>query len=83
MARNVELSRKTAETDIWLKLEVDGSGRSAVNTGTGFFDHMLTLLSKHGLMDLEIKAEGDLEVDASHGRRRGYRFRTSTQTGAG
>ena len=66
MARNVELSRKTAETDIWLKLEVDGSGRSAVNTGTGFFDHMLTLLSKHGLMDLEIKAEGDLEVDAHH-----------------
>lgn len=66
MDRKAELSRKTAETDIWLKLDVDGSGRYAAETGIGFFDHMLSLLSKHSLMDLEIKAKGDLDVDAHH-----------------
>jgi imidazoleglycerol-phosphate dehydratase len=66
MARSVELSRKTAETDITLKLDLDGSGRSVTDTGIGFLDHMLTLFSKHGLMDLEVKASGDLNVDAHH-----------------
>ena len=66
MARNAELGRKTAETDVWLKLEADGSGKSVIDTGIGFFDHMLVLLSKHSLMDLEIKASGDLDVDAHH-----------------
>lgn len=66
MARKTELGRKTAETDIWLKLDLDGSGRCVADTGIGFFDHMLTLLSKHGLLDLEIRAKGDLEVDAHH-----------------
>ena len=66
MARNAELGRKTAETDVWLKLEADGSGKSVIDTGIGFFDHMLVLLSKHSLMDLEIKASGDLYVDAHH-----------------
>jgi imidazoleglycerol-phosphate dehydratase len=60
------LSRKTAETDISLRLGIDGSGSSSVDTGVGFLDHMLTLFSKHGLMDLEIKASGDLQVDAHH-----------------
>ncbi|HOQ06518.1 MAG TPA: imidazoleglycerol-phosphate dehydratase HisB [Clostridiales bacterium] len=66
MARKTELSRKTAETDIRLKLDVDGSGAYVTETGIGFFDHMLALLSKHSLMDLEIRAEGDLDVDAHH-----------------
>lgn len=66
MSRNAALSRKTAETDISLKLNIDGSGISTINTGIGFFDHMLTLFSKHGLLDLEVKACGDLQVDAHH-----------------
>ncbi len=66
MSRTAELSRKTAETDIILKLNLDGEGNSAIDTGIGFLDHMLTLFSKHGLIDLEIKARGDLQVDAHH-----------------
>jgi imidazoleglycerol-phosphate dehydratase len=66
MPRNAQLSRKTAETDISLRLDIDGSGISSVDTGVGFLDHMLTLFSKHGLMDLEVKASGDLHVDAHH-----------------
>lgn len=66
MSRSAELSRKTAETDIFLKLDIDGSGNSTVDTGIGFLDHMLTLFSKHGLLDMEIKAQGDLLVDAHH-----------------
>lgn len=66
MSRSAELSRKTVETDISLKLCLDGSGSSSVDTGIGFMDHMLTLFSKHGLLDLEVKASGDLQVDAHH-----------------
>ena len=66
MARKAEISRKTAETDIRLKLEMDGSGTAVTDTGIGFFDHMLTLLAKHSLMDLEVRASGDLDVDAHH-----------------
>lgn len=66
MSRTAELSRKTAETDIILKLNLDGEGKSAIDTGIGFLDHMLTLFSRHGLIDLEIKAQGDLQVDAHH-----------------
>lgn len=66
MTRKSEIARKTFETDIKLKFAVDGSGISDVNTGIGFLDHMLTLFSKHGLFDLEIKAAGDLNVDAHH-----------------
>ncbi len=66
MPRSTQLSRKTAETDISMRLDIDGSGSSSVDTGVGFLDHMLTLFSKHGLMDLEIKASGDLKVDAHH-----------------
>jgi imidazoleglycerol-phosphate dehydratase len=66
MSRNATISRKTSETDIQLTVNLDGSGRSLVDTGVGFFDHMLTLLAKHGCLDLELKAEGDLHVDQHH-----------------
>ena len=66
MGRRAEISRKTHETDIRLALELDGSGASTVQTGIGFFDHMLTLLARHGLFDLEVHADGDLEVDGHH-----------------
>ena len=66
MGRRAEISRKTHETDIRLALELDGGGASTVQTGIGFFDHMLTLLARHGLFDLEVHADGDLEVDGHH-----------------
>jgi len=59
-------SRKTAETQIELSLDIDGSGVSNISTGIPFFDHMLTLFSKHGLLDLQLKALGDIEVDFHH-----------------
>lgn len=59
-------SRKTAETAIELSINLDGSGVSTIDTGIPFFDHMLTLFSKHGLFDLNIKTVGDLQVDAHH-----------------
>ncbi len=64
--RQSEIIRKTAETDIVLKLNLDGSGKSNINTGCGFLDHMLTLFSKHGKFDLEVKCVGDVEVDYHH-----------------
>lgn len=66
MARKSEIRRKTKETDINLSFCVDGSGNANVNTGIGFFNHMLDLFSKHGLFDLEVYAKGDLDVDAHH-----------------
>ena len=66
MARTAQLRRETGETKIELTLDLDGAGRSTVDTGVGFFDHMLTLLSRHSLIDLNIKAQGDLHVDAHH-----------------
>jgi len=66
MPRTAEIVRKTAETDIELRLNLDGAGQSQVHTGVGFFDHMLTLLAKHAAWDLAISARGDLEVDAHH-----------------
>jgi imidazoleglycerol-phosphate dehydratase len=66
MGRTAQLRRETGETKIELTLDLDGDGRSTVDTGVGFFDHMLTLLSRHSLIDLNIKAEGDLHVDAHH-----------------
>ena len=66
MSRQAQIERKTTETDIHLALNLDGSGRSAVHTGVGFFDHMLTLLAAHGLLDLEIQAVGDTHVDDHH-----------------
>ena len=66
MNRTATVKRKTKETDIELTFLVDGSGRSNVSTGIGFFDHMLDLFTKHGLFDLDLKAQGDLNVDAHH-----------------
>jgi imidazoleglycerol-phosphate dehydratase len=65
-ARTSEVHRKTAETDISISLNVDGTGRSKIATGVPFLDHMLTLFAKHGLFDLNVKAVGDIEVDFHH-----------------
>jgi imidazoleglycerol-phosphate dehydratase len=64
--RKADKKRKTSETDIQIKLNLDGSGKSKVKTGIPFFDHMLTLWAKHGLFDLVLSAKGDIEVDAHH-----------------
>jgi imidazoleglycerol-phosphate dehydratase len=68
MAQNriATIKRKTAETDITLTLDVDGRGVSNISTGVPFFDHMLTLFSKHGLFDLHVEAKGDVDVDYHH-----------------
>lgn len=66
MSRTALIRRQTAETKIELELNLDGTGVSDLNTGVGFLDHMLNLLSRHSLMDLRVKAEGDLAVDAHH-----------------
>ena len=64
--RVAEISRKTNETDIKIKINLDGTGKSDINTGLAFFDHMLDQLARHGQMDLNIKVDGDLEVDEHH-----------------
>ena len=64
--RKANIERKTNETDIKLSLNIDGEGNSSVNTGIGFFDHMLNLFTKHGFLDLQINAEGELHVDCHH-----------------
>ncbi len=64
--RTSNISRKTSETTIKLSLNLDGEGKRTISTGIGFFDHMLDLLAKHALFDLDIKASGDTEVDYHH-----------------
>lgn len=64
--RTAEIARKTRETDISMRLDLDGTGKSEINTGIGFFDHMLTAFSRHGLFDLKLKCDGDLYVDCHH-----------------
>jgi imidazoleglycerol-phosphate dehydratase len=66
MPRTARIHRNTKETDIRLRLAIDGRGQSSVSTGIRFFDHMLDLVARHGAFDLEIKAVGDLEVDQHH-----------------
>ena len=66
MDRYAEVTRKTGETQITIRLELDGSGKGVVDTGVPFMDHMLTLFSRHGFFDLEVEAKGDLEVDYHH-----------------
>ena len=66
MKRTAELERETKETRIRIKLNLDGSGSYKVDTGIGFFDHMLTLMAVHGQLDLEVAANGDIEVDLHH-----------------
>lgn len=64
--RTAEIARKTAETDIALKLQLDGSGNSSIDSGVGFMDHMLTLFARHGRFDLDVKCIGDTQVDDHH-----------------
>lgn len=66
MPRTVTIKRDTKETQIELRLELDGSGRADLSTGVGFFDHMLNHLARHGMFDLTVKAQGDLHIDAHH-----------------
>lgn len=61
-----EIKRKTAETDIYLKIDLDGKGKSKINTGCGFLDHMMTLFSSHGRFDMELSCVGDTYVDYHH-----------------
>ncbi|MBU2484489.1 MAG: imidazoleglycerol-phosphate dehydratase HisB [Alphaproteobacteria bacterium] len=65
-ARSASVARKTNETDISVSLSVDGNGTGSIHTGVGFFDHMLEQLSRHSLIDMEIKAKGDLHIDDHH-----------------
>ena len=64
--RNAEIKRKTAETDVALRLELDGSGVSDIQSGIGFLDHMLTLFARHGRFDLTLRCQGDTQVDGHH-----------------
>ena len=66
MQRTAEVSRNTAETKITCKINLDGTGMSRLATGIGFFDHMLDQIARHGLIDLDIQAEGDLHIDGHH-----------------
>ena len=64
--RQAQVTRNTLETQISVKLDLDGSGKSKLATGIGFFDHMLDQVARHGMIDLEIDAKGDLHIDAHH-----------------
>jgi imidazoleglycerol-phosphate dehydratase len=64
--RSAEVQRNTLETKIRVKLDLDGSGKSKLATGVGFFDHMLDQIARHGMIDLEVEAQGDLHIDAHH-----------------
>ncbi|SDO41152.1 imidazoleglycerol-phosphate dehydratase [Rhodoferax sp. OV413] len=66
LQRTAEVSRNTAETKITVKLNLDGTGKSTLSTGIGFFDHMLDQIARHGLIDLDIACEGDLHIDGHH-----------------
>ena len=86
--RRASLARKTKETDIQVELDLDGSGQYEVATGIAFFDHMLESFAKHGLFDLRLRAQGDLEVDLHHtvedvGIALGQAFREALGTAAG
>ena len=65
-ARTADVSRETRETRIRVKVNLDGTGQSNLSTGIGFFDHMLDQIARHGLIDLDIQAEGDLHIDGHH-----------------
>ena len=65
-ARRVTVARRTRETDVTVTLDLDGEGTTSIDTGVGFFDHLLSSLGHHGLFDLEIRARGDLDVDEHH-----------------
>jgi imidazoleglycerol-phosphate dehydratase len=64
--RTASLERATSESKVSVRLDLDGTGESTISTGVGFYDHMLTALARHSLIDLEVRAEGDLPIDAHH-----------------
>jgi imidazoleglycerol-phosphate dehydratase len=64
--RTADISRRTSETDIAVSVDLDGTGKAAISTGVGFFDHMLDLLARHALIDLTVKAKGDTHIDDHH-----------------
>jgi len=66
MSRSARVSRRTGESDVVVELDLDGTGRSSVSTGVPFYDHMLASLAKHALLDLDVQAKGDVDVDAHH-----------------
>ena len=66
MNRTASVERKTAETEIFVSLNLDGTGKADVHTGIGFFDHMLNQIAKHGMVDLEVRCKGDLWIDGHH-----------------
>ena len=66
MNRTADVTRNTAETKITVKLDLDGTGQAKLSTGIGFFDHMLDQIARHGLIDLDIQADGDLHIDGHH-----------------
>ena len=61
-----KVHRKTGETDISIELNIDGSGKAEISSGIGFFDHMMNAFTRHGLFDMKLMAEGDLDVDGHH-----------------
>src|SRR4029450_2282705 len=65
-ARTSEVTRNTAETQIAVRVNLDGTGKASLSTGIGFFDHMLDQIARHGLIDLDIQAQGDLHIDGHH-----------------
>jgi imidazoleglycerol-phosphate dehydratase len=66
VSRTATIERSTSESSVRISLDLDGTGRSSISTGVGFYDHMLTALAKHGLLDLEVTSTGDVHVDAHH-----------------
>ncbi len=66
MSRKAEVKRHTKETEIEVKLNLDGTGKAEIDTGIGFFDHMLEQIARHGMLDLKVKCKGDLHVDGHH-----------------
>ena len=66
MSRTATISRTTSESSVRVELDLDGTGRSSISTGVGFYDHMLTTLSKHSLIDLTVETTGDVWIDAHH-----------------
>ncbi|MCD9197576.1 imidazoleglycerol-phosphate dehydratase HisB [Aeromicrobium wangtongii] len=66
MARTARIERKTSESHVMVEVDLDGTGRNDISTGVGFYDHMLTAFSRHSLIDLTVRTEGDLHIDAHH-----------------